>query len=224
MLKLETHLHTTYGSHCGQLDEHQIAEGYYKAGYAGIIVTDHFARGPFHYVGNELNRSTQEILEQYSIGYRKVKEACKAYGIEVYRAAELRFDECMNDYLVYGWTDDLFSDPDAIFKGGLEAFIPRCREAGAILIQAHPFRDGSHPADPSLLDGIEVFNGHPRHDNRNPKALALAQKTGLIQLSGSDCHQTPDIGISGILVDKLPKDSLAISNLIRSGNYLLITH
>lgn len=34
-------------------------------------------------------------------------------------------------------------------------------------MQAHPFRNGLKIVDPKHLDGIETYNGNPRHDSRN---------------------------------------------------------
>ena len=72
------------------------------------------------------------------------------------------------------------------------------------------------------MDGVEVINAHPRHDSHNDRAKEYAEEFGLIQLAGSDCHQTPDIARSGILSDTLPADTFELAALTRSGNYTLI--
>ena len=51
MYKIETHLHTRYVSQCGWLDAEAIISGYKAAGYSGIVVTDHFNRTTFDYLG-----------------------------------------------------------------------------------------------------------------------------------------------------------------------------
>ena len=43
--KYETHLHTIQGSLCGHSDGADYIEAFYKAGYSGIFVTDHFLGG-----------------------------------------------------------------------------------------------------------------------------------------------------------------------------------
>ena len=53
------------------------------------------------------------------------------------------------------------------------------------------------------LDGVEVFNGHPRHDSRNPLALEFAAAhPHLIRTSGSDYHRTQDLATGGIETDR----------------------
>lgn len=41
--KYETHMHTSEGSACGASSGAEQVEAYYNAGYAGIIITDHFS-------------------------------------------------------------------------------------------------------------------------------------------------------------------------------------
>ena len=41
----DTHVHTSEGSACGQNTGAEMARAYQKAGYAGIVVTDHFFYG-----------------------------------------------------------------------------------------------------------------------------------------------------------------------------------
>ena len=43
--KYETHLHTNQGSACGRNGGQDYIEPFFKAGYSGIFVTDHFFGG-----------------------------------------------------------------------------------------------------------------------------------------------------------------------------------
>ena len=142
--------------------------------------------------------------------------------MRAYRGAELRFDECFNDYLLYGFPDELLADPEKIFRMGVAAFAPLAREAGALLVQAHPFRKGCTPADADCLEGMEVCNAHPRHENFNCKAEAYAARFGLLRLGGSDCHAADTIGRGGILTEELPEDTAGLVRLIREGRYTVI--
>ena len=42
MYKIETHLHTLYGAGCGKMEEKEIVSRYLDAGYAAVVVTDHY--------------------------------------------------------------------------------------------------------------------------------------------------------------------------------------
>ena len=221
MYKIETHLHTVHSSKCGWLDAATLTEAYRAAGYAGIIVTDHFNRDTFRYLNVDLSSDTDKV-RAFLGGYDRMAEEGAKRGLRIYKGAELRFDECENDYLLFGWPDGLLADPEAVFRMGVAAFAPLARAAGAVIVQAHPYRRGCTPAIARYLDGVEVANRNPRHENYNDRAAEYAQQFGLLGLSGSDCHQPPDIGLGGILTEELPEDSNAMAALIRSGAYTLI--
>ena len=221
MYKIETHLHTTHSSKCGWLDAATLTEAYRAAGYDGIIVTDHFNRTTFEYLKVDLTSDTDKV-RSFLGGYDRMAEEGAKRGLRIYKGAELRFDECENDYLLFGWPDELLADPEAVFRMGVAAFAPLARAAGAVIVQAHPYRWGCTPAIACYLDGVAVANRNPRHENHNDRAAEYAKQFGLLGLCGSDCHQPPDIGLGGILTEELPEDSDAMAALIRSGAYTLI--
>ena len=221
MYKVETHLNTTYVSRCGKLDAQALIQGYKAAGYSAIMVTDHYNRITFDYLGISTTAPGDKI-GPFLEGYRKMVEAGEREGIRVFKGAELRFDESGNDYLLYGFADDLLADPEAIFRMGIASFSAYARSQGALIIQAHPYRKTCTPAIACYLDGVEVRNRNPRHENHNDMAEAYARQFGLLELGGSDCHRTEDIAASGILTYDLPEDSFAMARVIRSRRYTLL--
>lgn len=221
MYKIETHLHTAHVSRCGWMEAPALAEGYKAAGYSGIIVTDHYNRTTFEHLGLD-PAGPGDRVGPFLEGYRRLREACAPLGIQVYRGAELRFDECENDYLLYGWPGDLLAEPEAVFRMGIAAFAPIARAAGAVLVQAHPYRAKCTPAIACYLDGVEVRNCNPRHNSHNGMAEKYAHQFGLLRLSGSDCHRTEDVAQGGILTQTLPSDSMAMAHLIRARRYTLL--
>lgn len=221
MYKIETHLHTSHVSRCGYLDAEELVGRYAAAGYGGIIVTDHFNRITFDYLGLDPS-GPEDKVAAFLDGVHRMEEEGAKRGLRIYKGAELRFDECENDYLLYGWPDELLADPEAVFRMGVAAFAPLVRAAGALMIQAHPYRHGCTPAIACYLDGVEVRNMNPRHDSRNDLAEEYAVQFGLLRLEGSDCHQPGDEARAGILVEELPENSKAMAELIRAGRYTLI--
>lgn len=223
MYKIETHLHTNHVSPCGALDAAALAEGCEKAGYAAVAVTDHYNRDTFRYLRLDTTRPG-DFVTPFLDGFRRMEEECAKRGILVYRGAEVRFDECFNDYLLYNYPPELLSDPEEIFRMGIAAFSPLARRAGALLIQAHPYRRGCTPAIAGYLDGVEVQNLNPHHlpHNNNDRAEEYAAQFHLLRTGGSDCHGPNDIGMGGIRSEVLPEDTEAFANLIRSGAYTII--
>lgn len=144
MYRIETHLHTTYISRCGWLGAEAIMKYYTACGYDAICVTDHYNRECFDYAEIDLTTpgsKTQAFLQ----GYHRLKREAEKYNIRVYAGAELRFDGSDNDYLLYGFHDELLADPDRVMREGLAAFAPQYRADGALLVQAHPFRKNAPP-------------------------------------------------------------------------------
>lgn len=222
MYKIETHLHTNHVSSCGELDAVTLAEGYARAGYAALAVTEHYNRDTFRYLGVDTAAPGGLIMDAFLDGFRRMEAACARWGIRVYKGAELRFDECINDYLLYNYPDSLLEDPEEVFHLGIAAFAPRAREAGALLVQAHPYRGRCTPAFACYLDGVEVCNLHPNHESHNRWAEEYAARFRLLRLGGSDCHGAGAIGLGGILTEELPADEAGLVRLIREGRYTII--
>ena len=111
MYKIETHLHTTYISHCGWLGAQAIMKAYSAAGYDAICVTDHYNRDTFDYIEMDLSTPGSKTRD-FLLGYHRLKREGEKYGIRVYAGAELRFDGSQNDYLLYGFHDELLADPE----------------------------------------------------------------------------------------------------------------
>ena len=221
MFKIETHLHTCHVSPCGQMTAREIVDAYRKAGYSGLVLTDHFCRDTFRFLNVDRKRP-EEQFAAFLTGYRYLSHIAQKKGLKVYRGAEVRFDGSWNDYLLYGYSDELLRDPDAVFTMGVERFYERVKADGALLVHAHPYRNGGQPTTPKALDGVEVCNTNHHHDNRNDLALVFARKHGLLETSGSDCHEWDHVGKGGILVEKLPENDAELVALLRSGNYQLL--
>lgn len=219
--RIETHMHTNHTSKCGWLDAAALAEGYARAGYAAVAVTDHYNRDTFGHMDLKA-ASPEEVLSVFLDGFRRLEDECARRGLKLYKGAELRFDECCNDYLLYNYPDDLLSRPEEVFHMGVAAFAPLAREAGALIVQAHPYRKKCTPAIACYLDGVEVCNRNPRHENHNERAEEYAALHGLLRTGGSDCHRTEDIAQGGILARTLPEDDAALVRLLRSGEYTVI--
>lgn len=76
---------------------------------------------------------------------------------------------------------------------------------------------------PEWLDGMEVFNGHPGHDARNPIALLWAERFGLRRISGTDRHNPDHDPVGGIVTDQKIETMDELVRTLRAGNYTLLT-
>ena len=221
MFKIETHLHTCHSSACGQMTAREIVDAYLEAGYGGLTLTDHYNRDTFLHLNVDIKLPGNH-LAAFLTGYRELIRIGREKGLKIYRGAEVRFDGSWNDYLLYGYSDELLRDPEAVFTMGVEHFYERVKEDGALLVHAHPYRNGGMPTTAAALDGVEVVNTNIHHDNRNGLALSFARQHGLLETSGSDCHYPMHVGKGGILVERLPENDVELVALLRSRNYELI--
>ena len=213
----DTHVHTSESSPCGKVCANDVIANYINSEYHGIVITDHFSKIVMDSYGVD---TWKEKVDRYLLGYRTAKTAAQKNALTVILGMELRFCDHPNDYLVYGITEEfLYSHPD-LFSMTLLQFYELANQNDLIVYQAHPFRRGITPASPEFLDGMEVYNAHPRHDSKNDKALAYAVKYGLRQLSGSDAHQPPDFARGGVYFSTSPKDSIEFMQLLRNNDVL----
>lgn len=221
--RIELHAHTKPQSWCGEALPEELAEIYAKKGYDGIVVTNHFMGlcDDKEYMPGE---TKEEQLEFYLSGYEKAKKAGEKLGLKVYLGLEIRFSkENYNDYLIYGVDEEIASLCYDNFREDLAYFRENVKLPKSVFIQAHPFRNGVSPADPKLLDGVETFNMHPGHNQRNSFTCRFAKENNIkIRTAGSDFHHLNQRheGVSALRTKVLPTDSFHLAEILKSGDYL----
>ncbi len=216
LFKTELHAHTAEVSPCAALRAPEVAERYIAAGYTTISVTNHYC----DYVIDPAGETWQEKIDHYLSGYRIMKDYA-GDRLQVLLGCELRFTESMNDYLVFGLSEEfLISHPD-LHHMTLKSFSELARKSGLLLIQAHPFRDGMKISNPKLLDGIEVFNGSFGQDSRNDIAVQWAKKYHLLRTSGSDFHHATSLECAGILTETPVTNEKQLAEILRTGDCVL---
>lgn len=207
----DLHVHTSNVSMCGHVRAQDVVRMYCDTDYQGIVVTDHYFDGFFREYSH---LAWKEQVYKYIEGYLKAKTEGVRLGLDVFLGAEVRFTDSLNDYLVYGITPQLLTDYPRLFDLNLFEFKQLCEDVGALVYQAHPFRSYLHRADPQLLDGVEVFNGNPRHNSYNDKAYNFAKAHRLSMISGSDFHQDQDLGSGGVIFSQRVQNSKHLVKLL----------
>lgn len=203
----EMHFHTKNTSNCANVKAEDAVEEYINAGYDGIIVTDHLSPSTYMKYGRELLPWKKKV-DFFLRGYKAAKKTA-AGRIDVLLGMELRFrtSEGDNDYLVYGINEEFLYNTPNLLEMNIRKFYEIAHKNGFLVFQAHPFRVGMKVTNPKFLDGIEIFNGNPRHNSSNDIAEMWAKKYDLMVTSGSDYHEYEDLGTGGILFNKEIKDN-----------------
>lgn len=221
MFLIDTHVHTSEVSPCGKMGARETVERYAAAGYGALVITDHYHAG---YFGQFEGLRWEEQVARYLVGYRAARECGEALGVAVLLGAELRFSytSSPNDYLVYGIDEAFLLEHPRLYDCPAAEVAGLLHERGGLLFQAHPYRPGLTREHLEYLDGVEVYNGNPRHDSHNDRAAALAERFGLRAISGSDCHQAEDVARGGLRLDRPVTDNAAWIEVLRSGAFALM--
>lgn len=203
----EMHFHTKNTSNCANVKAEDAVEEYIKAGYDGIVVTDHLSPSTYMKYGRELLPWKKKV-DFFLRGYKAAKKTA-AGRINIILGMELRFrtSEGDNDYLVYGINEEFLYNTPHLLEMNIKKFYEIAHKNGFLVFQAHPFRVGMKVTNPNFIDGVEIFNGNPRHNSSNDIAEMWAKKYNLMVTSGSDYHEFEDLGTGGIWFNKEIKDN-----------------
>lgn len=223
MYKLEMHVHTSPVSHCASVSPEKVIETYRRAGYQGMVLTNHINLGTF--TGKEELPWKQKVdffLEDF---YTAKKISGNDFdvllGAEI-NFSKIGFEYIPNDYLVYGLTEEWLYNIDDPRNFTLKELSEKTREAGFVLVQAHPFRYGTVIAKDEFLDGVEVHNANIRHNSHNELAELWADMKGLIRTTGSDFHRDGDATTNGIYTSFRIRDNENLLDTLRKGKYSLL--
>lgn len=216
--RLETHLHTSEASKCSNLSPADAVRMYKKAGYDGIIVTDHFLTGNTS-VDKTLPWETQ--VDLFFKGYENALEEGKKVGLRVFEGLE--YSDFGTDFIVLGLSREFIKNNPQMVQMTPEEFLPFFRAAGAFVIQAHPFREASYIREvrsyAEYVDAIEVINIGNRNSLFDDKAYELASKYNKLMTAGSDCHHFGNEFFgAGILMNREPKDVNDLIGMLADGN------
>ena len=234
MFKLELHCHNKEVSACSDCPAEELIRIYREAGYSGIVSTNHINRGTF---GNMEDWPWEKKAEHFLAGYEALKTAA-GDDFDVLLGCEINLSPVVplsvelqeqgwsgyipNDYLIYGVTEEWIRKTGDMRYMSLEALSRSAREAGFLIVHAHPFRSGTVMKDPELFDGYEIYNGNPWHQSNNDLADAWTDLRGKIKTGGSDFHQLSVVPGGGIETEKRIRDNQTLLNVLKSGEYRIL--
>lgn len=219
MYKYDIHVHTSQSSMCGKVDARDTVAMYKGAGYQGVVITDHYHSGFFDRFPH---LAWEEKVDVYLEGFEKASGAGKEMGLDVFLGMEITFMPIPNDFLIFGINRDMLLSNPKLYELGFEGFTEFARANGLLIYQAHPFRKNQYVERVELMDGIEVYNGNPRHDSNNCLAAEYVRNTGTKGISGSDFHRVEDLARGGIGVDRRIKNMDDLKHILKNNEYRLL--
>ena len=186
MYRYETHLHTLPASKCAKASVRENLEFYKQLGYAGVFITNHFIDGNL-----DIDRSLpyEDRINFYFADYEEAKRIGEEIGIAVFDGVEMSYKG--TDFLVYGLHKDWFLAHPEIEGMKKTQELQLLMDAGALIIQAHPYREASYIDHirlfPRCVQGVETYNAC-RTELENRMALHYADSYGLLHFAGTDNH------------------------------------
>lgn len=186
MYRYETHLHTSPVSRCAKAGVRETLEYYQFLGYDGVFITNHFLDG---HIGIDPTLPYDQRIAFYFSDYEEGRKLSGEIGIKVFCGVELSYKG--TDFLVYGLDKNWFLANPQIMEMKKTEELSFMMEQGALVIQAHPFREAGYIDHirlfPRRVHGVEVYNAN-RTEQENAIARHYAQHYGLIEFAGSDNH------------------------------------
>lgn len=182
----ETHLHTSPVSKCAKAGVRQTLEFYRSLGYRGVFITNHFIDGN---IADGAGEDYKSRLDFYFSDYLEGVQIGRELGIEVYLGVEMSYKG--TDFLVYGLPLDWwYSHPEITEMKKIDE-LRLMMDSGALVVQAHPFREASYIDHirlfPRVVQAVEIYNAC-RTDFENLMAENYAASYSLIPFAGSDNH------------------------------------
>jgi len=214
--KYETHMHTSETSACAYDTAADMVKAYAKAGYQGIIVTDHFFNGNTS-VPPHLPWETR--VELFCRGFENAKAEGDKCGLQVFFGWEYGYDH--TDLLTCGLDKAFLLEHPDILQWGVNEYAAQVHSHGGFITHAHPFREAFYISTirlfPDLVDAVEVINASHTDPTYNARALLYARQHGLLHMSGSDAHAVNQMFGGGISFDRKMESIGDLINTVRSG-------
>lgn len=186
MYRYETHLHTSPVSRCADVSVGDTLRFYQSLGYRGVFITNHFLDGN---INIDQSAPYEEKIDFYFSDYEEGKKIGQKIGLDVFCGLELSYQG--TDFLVYGLSKDWYLAHPEIMRMPKSKELLFLMESGALVIQAHPYREDSYIDHirlfPRCVQGVEVLNAC-RKELENRMASLYADAYGLVRTAGSDNH------------------------------------
>ncbi|MBQ7344313.1 MAG: PHP domain-containing protein [Clostridia bacterium] len=186
MYRYETHLHSSPASKCGRYSVRDNMEFYKEIGYDGIFLTNHFIDAN---IGCDRTLPYEEQIEFFFRDIEEGERLADEVGIKFFWGIESSY--LGTDFLIYGLSKEWYLSHPEIMEVSRRDMLTMMAENGALIVQAHPFREASY------IDHVRLFPYHVHavetdncgnKDFQNEMARLYADTYKLHHSAGSDNH------------------------------------
>lgn len=197
-------MHTSPVSKCARATVRESLAFYKELGYAGVFITNHFLDGN---ISCDKSLPYEEQIEFYFSDYEEGVRIGREIGLSVLLGVECSYGG--TDFLIYGLDKAWFlAHPENLTLRTPER-LTQMAEAGALVIQAHPFREAGYieciRLFPRNVHGVEIYNAAQRdREFRDGMAALYAEKYCLLPFAGSDNHSAGGQSLLGGMMSDEP--------------------
>jgi hypothetical protein len=186
MYRYETHMHTLPVSRCARYNVRENLEFYKSLGYDGIFITNHFLDGN---INIDKSLPYEEKVKFYFSDYHEALALSDKIGIKIFLGVEISYRG--TDFLIYGLDEEWYLSHPEIMDMKKSEELPYLASHGALVVQAHPYRQDRHIDHirlfPHCIEGVETINAC-RTELENRMADIFADSYGFVKTAGSDNH------------------------------------
>ena len=222
MYRYETHMHTYPVSKCARQSVRETLEFYHSLGYDGVFLTNHFLDGN---INVDKTLPYEEKVNFYFSDYEEALSICQEIGIRVFLGVEISYRG--TDFLIYGLNKEWFLAHPEIMDMKKSEELPFLASHGALVIQAHPYREDKHIDHirlfPHCIHGVETINAC-RPDFENKMADIFADSYGFPETAGTDNHISSRLSrLSGMESETPLIDEKDFIERVKNGEMKLFT-
>ena len=201
MYRYETHLHSSPVSKCGSYSVRHNMEFYKEIGYDGIFLTNHFLDAN---IGGDRSLPYRDQIEFFFTDIEEGERLSDEIGIKFFWGVETSY--LGTDFLIYGLSKEWYLSHPEIMEKPRKEVLTMMANDGALVVQAHPFREASYIDHvrlfPYSVHAVEIDNCGNSKEFQNTMAKMYADCYGITHFAGSDNHIAQEIDrLAGVEFD-----------------------
>lgn len=216
---IDLHAHTKGISRCCKADTDTVIKEAQSRGIDGMVLTNHYQKSYF------ANSTEADFVKAYIAEYKSVKSLAEERDFRCFFGIEVTMEKYPKVHmLIYGVAPRFLEENMGICDLTQSELFNLVKKNNGILIQAHPFRNGTTVLDPAFLDGVEI-SCHPLYKKSYCEVLIpLAEQNSLCITCGGDFHADTYRPTCGMYIPDDIKTESALAEYIKNKKGIVICH
>ena len=219
MVLTDLHAHTSGISRCCHAEYKEIIGAAKEKGIDAIVLTNHYQKSYLR------GTTSEQFIESYINEYINTKEYAKTQDFKVFWGIEVTMELYPDVHmLIYGTDTDFLRNNPLLYDMTQQELYDCVKSNSGLLIQAHPYRNGTAVLDAKYLDGVEI-NCHPLYKRSYSRELIkIAEDNGLVLTCGGDYHADTYRPVCGMYIPEETDNDRDLAEYIISGMGELCIH